>query len=391
MNSSRTHKKNILVIVSRFPFPLDKGDKLRAYHQVKELSKQFNVTIVALSDSVISKEQYASVEKICDELHVYRLTKLSKVWNMILSFLKKEPIQVGYFYRRIIYTKINALINEKKFDHIYCQLIRTTEYVKNIHHIPKTLDYMDALSAGIKRQVKRQPFYLKWIYKLEAVRLEKYEQYIFDYFENKTIISEQDKNLIKHPEKESIISIPNGIDDSFFEKLTLKPEFDFVFVGNMSYPPNIEAVKYISDHILPAFPHSSLLISGSTPAKSVLKLTENNAQITLTGWVDDIKTSYRKGQIFLAPMMIGTGMQNKLLEAMAIGIPCVTTSLANNAIKAVHGESVMVGENADELISCINQLRNNNELRVEVSRLGSEFIEKHYSWDKSVLNMIKNI
>lgn len=391
MNSSRTHKKNILVIVSRFPFPLDKGDKLRAYHQVKELSKQFNVTIVALSDSVISKEQYASVENICDELHVYRLTKLSKVWNMILSFLKKEPIQVGYFYRRIIYTKINALINEKKFDHIYCQLIRTTEYVKNIHHIPKTLDYMDALSAGIKRQVKRQPFYLKWIYKLEAVRLEKYEQYIFDYFENKTIISEQDKNLIKHPEKESIISIPNGIDDSFFEKLTLKPEFDFVFVGNMSYPPNIEAVKYISDHILPAFPHSSLLISGSTPAKSVLKLTENNAQITLTGWVDDIKTSYRKGQIFLAPMMIGTGMQNKLLEAMAIGIPCVTTSLANNAIKAVHGESVMVGENADELISCINQLRNNNELRVEVSRLGSEFIEKHYSWDKSVLNMIKNI
>ena len=391
MNSSKTHKKNILVIVSRFPFPLDKGDKLRAYHQVKELSKQFNVTLVALSDSEVTNTQYSAVESICNELHVYRLTKLSKVWNMLLSFLKKEPFQVGYFYRGTVYKKINTLITEQKFDHIYCQLIRTAEYVKNIHHIPKTLDYMDALSSGIKRQIKRQPFYLKWIYKLEAFRLEKYEQYIFDYFENKTIISEQDKNLIKHPEKESIISIPNGIDNSFFEKSTLKPEFDFVFVGNMSYPPNIEAVQYISNHILPSFPDSSLLISGSTPAKSVLKLTENNTQITMTGWVDDIRTSYRKGQIFLAPMMIGTGMQNKLLEAMAIGIPCVTTSLANNAIKAVHGQSIMVGENEDELISCINQLRNNKELRVKVSKLGSEFIEKNYSWDQSILNLIKNI
>ena len=102
--------------------------------------------------------------------------------------------------------------------------------------MPKTLDYMDALSAGILRRVDRQPFYKKWLFKIEANRLLKYEQSIFDFFEHRTIISDQDRQLIAHPDKDKILCVPNGIDKSFFENVERPEKFDFVFVGNMSYP-----------------------------------------------------------------------------------------------------------------------------------------------------------
>ncbi|HIP32823.1 MAG TPA: glycosyltransferase [Crocinitomicaceae bacterium] len=391
MNSSTKNKEQLLVILSRFPYPLDKGDKLRAYHQIKELSNHFDVTVVAITDEEISEARIKKVQEICKQLVLSRINFFTKMSNMLLRLIRMEPLQVGYFFSRATSKKISQLIQQNDFNHIYCQLIRTSEYVKNIHHIPKTIDYMDTLSVGMSRQINRQPFYKKWVYRLEAKRLTKYEQHIFDYFEHKTIISQQDKELIQHPEKDKIVCIPNGIDETFFEATENTEEFDFVFVGNMSYPPNIDAVQYIAERIMPSFEHSTLLISGASPAPSVKELANSNSQIRLTGWVDDIRESYTKGKIFIAPMMIGTGMQNKLLEAMALKIPCVTTPLANNAIGAQHQIEIMVGENANELISCIQELLNDVSRRNEIGEKGSSFVKQKYTWSDSVEKLVELI
>ena len=250
---------------------------------------------------------------------------------------------------------------------------------------------MDALNTGIQRRIEKQPFYKKWLFKSEAGRLAKYERAIFDFFESKTIISEQDRELIRHPDRHNITCVPNGIDESFFDTINLKKDHDFVFVGNMSYPPNIEAVQYIHKNILPNFPQSKLLVSGSSPHQSLLDLANNSDQITLTGWVDDIRTSYARGKIFLAPMMIGTGMQNKLLEAMALGIPCVTTPLANNALKAKHGTQILEGTSVEEINTLITKLLDNPELQSSIGKSGSNFVKQHYSWEKSTSPLIELI
>ncbi len=384
MRSSDKHKDQLLMIVSRFPYPLDKGDKLRAYYQAKELSKKFRLTLYVLSEKEVSEKDRKEVEKICDELVIFRINWFSKIFNMLRSFLKKEPLQVGYFYHSKAKKEIHNLIQSNSFRHIYCQLIRTSELCKNIHHIPKTLDYMDALSKGVERRINRQPFFIKWIFQLEAKRLKEYEQSIFDYFEFKTIISNQDKQLIFHPDRDKIIPIPNGIDNQFFQFPSEKKEYDFVFVGNMSYPPNIDAVHYIVKNILPNISGSTLLISGSSPSSSVQELAKNSPNITITGWVDDIRSSYAKGRIFLAPMMIGTGMQNKLLEAMAMGIPCITTKLANNAIGAKDKEEILVGESKSEFLNLITTLQNDDGYAQKIAQKGKEFVKSRYSWEKSV-------
>ena len=391
MSSSSDTKEQLLVILSRFPFPLDKGDKLRAFHQIKELSKTYRISLVALSSHPVTNESLNQLQPFCKQIEVVRLTTWSKLYNLTKCFLSNQPFQVGYFYRQKGEKKIKQLIQSNDFKHIYCQLIRTAEYVKNIHHIPKTIDYMDALSMGIKRRIDEQPFYAKWLFRMEAKRLVVYERNVFDYFENKTIISEQDRKLIMHPEASKITCISNGIDASFFEEVEHTGTYDFVFVGNMNYPPNIKAVHSISDSILPYFKGSKLLISGATPHSSVVHLAKNNNNIDITGWVDDIRLSYVSGQLFVAPMHIGTGMQNKLLEAMALGIPCITTPLASNAIEAVHGEHIMVASTDKEFITCIEQLRSNHDLAKEIGRNASKFVHEKYSWEKSVSRLIESI
>ena len=383
MIESTNYKPKLVVIVSRFPYPLEKGDKLRAFYQIKELSKDFRISLIAISKQKVPTDSIEKLNKYCESINIIKISNWTIFWNLSLCIVNNKPFQVGYFYSFKGHLKIKQLLNYIEPNYIYCQLIRTSEYVKNYHKCAKTIDYMDALSMGIERRISKAPWYSKWLFKSEARRLRIYERSIFDYFETKTIISEQDKEYISHPQKSKIVCIANGIDSSFFEEQKHTAEFDLVFVGNLSYAPNIEAVDYIANQLLPKNIKLTCLISGASARSSVQKTCNSNQQITLQGWVTDIRTTYCRGRIFIAPMMIGTGMQNKLLEAMALGVPCITTSLANNAIKAIHRESIYVANTAIEFQEAIEILTTNNELYQRIAQQGKEFVLKNYNWEKA--------
>lgn len=378
----------LVVVLSRFPYPLEKGDKLRSYYQIKELSKNHEIHLIALSDENIPQNSIAQLNKYCESVTVYRLNKLSILFNSFIALLGTKPIQVGYFYNYFTEQKIKRQLNEIRPAHIFTQLIRTTEYTKNYHSCPKTLDYMDALSKGMERRIDNSSWYKKWFFRMEYKRLLAYERIMFDYFDKKTIISEQDKQYIHHPERKEILCIPNGIDAHFLETVETEIKYDLAFVGNMNYSPNIEAVLFTIQHILPAFPTLKLLVSGATPHPKLEKAAKLNRNITISGWVDDIRTSYTSASIFFAPMQTGTGMQNKLLEAMALGVPCITTSLANNAIGAKNNESILVCNTKTEMIEAIKTLLEDEKMRQRIGEAGKQFIIENYSWEKATVHLI---
>lgn len=380
-----------MVILPRFPFPLEKGDKLRAYYQLRELSEKYDITLVAISDHNVSKESLEKVSGFCSSIYIIRINTFSIALNLFKCLFNDKPFQVGYFYSSRGKKLVRSLLQQNSFKHIYCQLIRTSEYVKDVFTISKTIDYMDTFSMGIERRIQKVPWYQKWLFREESRRLKQYERAIFDYFDNQTIISEQDRDLIPHPDRSRIMCIPNGIDEWFFEPPAVQKEFDLVFVGNLSYPPNIEAVEYISENILSQDRNLSCLISGATPHPTVIKICRNNPQITLSGWVEDIRLSYCKGRIFVAPMLIGTGMQNKLLEAMALGIPCITTTLANNGINGSNRSSLLVADSPVEFIEAIHELLSDPELCNELLKNGRSLVKDHYSWKKSCEELISLI
>ncbi|HRE98378.1 MAG TPA: glycosyltransferase, partial [Flavobacteriales bacterium] len=219
----------------------------------------------------------------------------------------------------------------------------------------------------------------------EARRLVEYENLIFDYFENKTIITEQDKRFIYHPDQQHIHVIPNGVDVTHFSPMERKKKYEIVFNGNMNYPPNIDCVEYIAKEILPLLPPTTrFLISGASPAGQVLELRENS-QITVSGWVDDQRESYASGKVFLAPFRIGTGLQNKLLEAMSMGIPCVTSTLANNALGAEPGRQILIGDSPTEIADLVAKLLNDKDRAAAIAEEGKSFVHSRYNWESSCL------
>lgn len=377
-------KQRIFVLTSRFPFPLEKGDKLRVYNQIKELSLNYDITLISTSDVSVSSSDIKQLEPYCTEIHWYKLDKLGLLFQLLFGLFSSKPIQVHYFYRFWIHRKIKALIDLKKPDAIYCQLLRMAEYVKNEHNIPKTLDYMDALSKGMERRIETESWYRLWFIRLENRRLRAYERRIFDYFEHHTIISKQDLRYISHPNNKAIQVIPNGVDDRFFENLNVEKKFDLVFVGNFSYAPNIDAASLLVEQILPLLKEKgfepSVLLSGANPTPKILSFKTD--KITVSGWVEDIRLSYQSGKIFVAPLFIGTGMQNKLLEAMASGLPCVTTSLVNNAIQGTNYENIVLAENISEFVEKIIELHENAVTLGSIAKNGNLFVKLHYSWQK---------
>lgn len=371
-------KKKLVVCLSRFPYPLDKGDKLRAFHQITYLAKNFDVYLICTTDTAITSEQQQVLLNICKEVHVFQLKKWKIILNLLLNILSEKPFQVAYFYQNSIQRKINVLLEKMQPDFIYSQLIRTSEYVKNYHACSKTLDYMDTFSKGIERRMFAKKGIVRWIFKEEFQRLLNYERQIFEYFENHTIISEQDRSFIAHPRQQEIEIISNGVE--FHESKTISKTVDILFTGNMGYPPNVEAAKFICQQIIPNLSsETNCLIAGVNPPTSLKKL-ENN-QITISGWVPDMNACYAKSAIFIAPMFIGTGLQNKLLEAMAMGVPCITTTLANKALQATPNEEILIANTKEEFVTQINRLKNDKELYHKISTQGKNYVTSHFSWE----------
>jgi glycosyltransferase involved in cell wall biosynthesis len=250
---------------------------------------------------------------------------------------------------------------------------------------------MDALSKGMERRINKVNWISKFIFQLEARRLKDYERRIFNYFEFQTIISKQDRDYISHPDQKKMLVMPNGIDDHFFEALKVEIKYDLVFVGNLNYPPNIDAINYLVKEILPSLPRLKLLISGANPSKSLLLQLASTPNITITGWVDDIRESYLQGKILIAPMQIGTGMQNKILEAMALGVPSITTTLANNAIMAKHQESIWVADTRESIIDGIETLLSNEAMYEKIKGNAKEFVRERYNWNTIIQDLSNSI
>ena len=377
----------LFVLLSRVPYPLEKGDKLRAYHLIKHLADKHEVYLFCLSDQPIEREHLEHLRGFCHHLQVVRLARWRILLKLVLATFGRLPYQVAYFHHRQAQRRIDAALEDFRPDHILCQLVRTTEYVRHQYGTPKTLDYMDTLSKGMERRADTAPWPFRPLLHAETRRLIAYENLMFDLFDNRIIISAQDRDFIYHPKRAEMVVIPNGVDTAFFRPMDQEPVHDLVFTGNMNYPPNIDSVLYLVQRVLPLVrarrSGTDLVISGVAPGARIRELAARDPHVHVTGWVRDIRGSYASARLFVAPMQIGTGLQNKLLEAMAMGIPCITSSLANNAVGAPPGEAILIGREPEEYAEHILRLLDDGEERMRIARNGHRFVLANFDWQRA--------
>lgn len=376
----------IFVLLPRIPYPLEKGDKLRAFNQIKQLAKRNEIILCALNDNKKVNEQDAfhALQPYCQSINFIKITKPQIGLGLVRAFFKGLPMQCGYFYNRKAAKKVNALIAKHKPEMLFCQLLRTAEYIRH-KEIPKTIDYQDIFSYGMKRRADVASFVTRPIYNMEYRRLCRYEAAIFDDFDVKTIISAPDRDLFPHERRNEILIVPNGVDHERYHPIDCEKKYDLVFTGNMSYAPNVNAVEYLANEILPivwkTLPEVKMYIAGATPDPRVKKCA--NERIIVSGWLDDIRTAYAESRVFIAPMRIGTGLQNKLLEAMSMRLPAITSPLANASLGAKPNEEILVGSNAEEMAHHIITLLTDQEKAERLAQAGFDFTNRVYDWGKA--------
>ena len=375
----------VLVLLSRVPYPLEKGDKLRAFNQIKWLARDHQVVLCCLNDLRLHPDALKVLKPICAEIMIIRIHRLFIFFRLVAGLFSQKPLQVHYFYSKRAQKIIDRLIEKHLPKHLYCQLVRIAEYARKYTVLTKTLDYMDALSTGAERRIQGAPFYLRPLLRLEARRLITYESMVYNDFQHHTIISLQDRELIHHTDKNNISIIPNGVDMEFFQPRQQERQYDLLFTGNMSYPPNVRAARYIVKSILPLLiaqrPNLRVLIAGASPAPTVKSL--QSEQVHISGWVEDIRDCYAQSRILIAPMQIGTGLQNKLLEGMAMQLPCITSALANNALQAPAGRAVLIGNSPEEYAQLVLTLLDDPSLFESISHAGYQFVKQHYNWQQT--------
>ena len=382
----KSDEMKIFVLLPRIPYPLEKGDKLRAFNQIKQLAKHNEIVLCALNDNAKVNEQdaFRALQPYCQSINFVRISKLQILLGLLRAFVKGLPMQCGYFYNRKAAKKVNALISKHKPDILYGQLLRVAEYLR-YKNIPKALDYQDIFSYGMKRRADIASPITRPIYNMEYRRLARYEAAIFNDFDVRTIISEPDRKLFPHEKRDEILIIPNGVDHDFFKPQEREKQYDLVFTGNMSYPPNVNAVEYLANEILPIVwksrPETTLYIAGATPDPKVKKAASD--KIIVSGWLDDIRDAYAQSRVFIAPMRIGTGLQNKLLEAMSMRLPAITSPLANASLGAKPDEEILIGSNAQEMAQHIITLLTDTEKAEQIAQAGFDFTNRVYDWGKA--------
>lgn len=376
----------ILVLTSRLPYPIEKGDKLRIYHQIRELSKRHEIFLCSLVEEKPTTEDVDHLRTYCVEIHTFPLKKVGIIFNVLKAFATGQSLQVAYFYRKSIHQKIQALTKRINPDFVYCQLIRMSEYAKRLN-VPAALDYMDCFSEGMSRQAREGKKWQKSIFERESKLLKNYQQEIYPVFDYHSIISGQDKKLLDPNGELDIHIVPNGIDGEFFKPTPTVEEYDLVFVGNMGYFPNVNAARYLVRNVMPwvwaELSEAKVLIAGARPHTEVQKLGLLSG-IHVSGWVPDIRDAYASGKVFVAPIFAGSGQQNKILEAMAMEKPCITSPLVNNAIHANPGSEIEIASTEEEFAEKIVGLLRSTERQKSIGQNGRRFILKQYSWAQSV-------
>lgn len=378
----------MVILTSRFPYPLEKGDKLRLFHQLKDLSANFEIYLISITDYGVDKHHLEKIRPYVTELHCFRFDGFLRYLSILKYLFTKIPLQVRFFYNKSIARNINELIDRIKPNHIYCQLARMAEYTKQLPY-DKTIDYMDAFGVGMERRAMVATYFTRYVYQYEAALMKSYEQNIFFNFNHHLIISNQDKLQFHFNGTEKLLVVPNGIDNSFFEYEEKEKKYELVFVGNMGYLPNVEAAEFLAKEIMPKLSKEiKLIIAGARPDHRVKILA--NDRIVVTGWMEDIREAYATSKIFIAPIWSGTGQQNKILEAMAMGLPCITTGVVNNAILAKSDQEILIAETANDFVHQINVLLANPDKIKNIGRNASIFVKQNYAWshNNQVLNRI---
>ncbi|MBE6494189.1 MAG: glycosyltransferase [Methanosphaera stadtmanae] len=377
---------NILLICHDIP-SMTVGATLPIYHLIKNLGPKYDIKLICFDSGKYPinhiQKELKDIEtiKIPEYLTVTKQLKYT-IKNMIsLDNLHTRSL-LNYYYHKNMNTLIKNNVNDSD---IIITDMPMAFYAKNINK-PKIVYAFDAVSDYNHKMYKKSntiPSKIYWY--LNYLKIHNYEK-VYNKFNNCIVVNQKDKQLLEKDIQIPITVVPNGVDTEFFKNTEKQEKTKLVFLGDMSTPPNNDAVKYFMEEIHPLIIKETeidFFIVGRNPSNYILEL-DNYDNIYVTGSVEDVRDYLPRGTIFITPMVSGTGIKNKILEAMSMNLPVVSTSMGISGIDAEEGKEYLCADNNIVFKEKIMELINSPQLQLTIGDNARIFVENNYSWVTSM-------
>ena len=381
---------NILYLCHRFPFPPKRGGKIRPFNMIRHLGEQGHaVTVCSLSRSPQEAAEGQGIAPHCAAFTMGPVSEPLQFARMVARLPLPEPSSMGYFYSPDLARQVRALLAGQRWDLIFVHCSSVAQYVEHVSDVPKILDFGDMDSQKWLDYAKLKPFPLSLGYRLEGLKMLAAEKRLARRFDLCTATTRAEwQTLQGYGTGAATGWFPNGVDASYFcpDDSGHDPE-TISFVGRMDYYPNIECMQRFCAQVWPllrqARPALRLLIVGADPRPEVLALA-GLPGVTVTGSVPDVRPHVRRSVVNVAPLAIARGTQNKILEAMAMGVPVVTTRLAAGGVDADADQHLLVADTPAETVAAILRIVNDPAERARLSHAGRARMLSHHAWPRSM-------
>lgn len=383
----------ILFCTSRLPYPLTYGDSLIVYHVASQLSKEYDVFLLSLTKGDKDDENVRVLKKrkIFDDIITINSPKLSVAGKWLDRLLSDPRIHISLRYPRFkkrFVSAVHKIVNDKAIDVIHSHGLLTSLFLAEYTACPKVAALIDSMGLHLQRSIETARGITLWKAKYLYYRSVKLEHFILKTYGSVIVVSSQDATFLKDlHEKASIEVIPNGVDTDYFHPISEvhrnEQKKKILFFGNMAYEPNQDAAFYIAKEILPLvrreFQDAILYIVGANPPDVVRKLDDGRT-IVVTGFVEDIRKYIAHADVVLVPMRKGSGIKNKILEAMAMEKPVVCNSIAAEGLSLEAKQSLAIADNPREMACEIVKLLWNPARRSEMGKKARSVVLSQYSW-----------
>ncbi|EFD1021143.1 glycosyltransferase family 4 protein [Escherichia coli] len=387
--------KKILVITPRFPYPVVGGDRLRIYEICKVLAKYYSVTLVSLCENYLEMNYIVPDDKVFSSVHRVYLPKWKSYLNCLLSLSSSKPLQVAYYQSKQLKKLVESM--SESHDLVLTHLIRTAEYAKNLN-VKKILEMTDAISMNYSRiSLLNNNAGLKgFIYHIERNRLNKYEKKIARYFDCNVLVSSIDRDFLyanSNLDLCNTLVCSNGVDLSKFSYEFIPNGKKLVFIGNMYSAQNFDAAYWFAKNVLPIirqYDNYEFHVIGKIPTDGSRKLTRIPG-VVVTGAVENVGEIARGALAGICSVRLAAGVQNKILEYMALGIPTITSSTGLEGLFAEENVSVLVANKIDEYVNHILMLKKNANFAEMIARNAFCYVKEHHSWDEKLKPLINKI
>ena len=386
----------LLVLTHRLPVPPRKGEKIRALNVIKHLSARHEIYLGTLVDDVADLAHLGDLRPWVKCCRYRRLMPRVKKSLALASVLRGRSASVDYFYSDALQSDVDMFLEHEGVEGVVCSSSPMAEYlfrskhITRVKEITKIMDLIDVDSVKWADYAAKSTWWRALLYRREAQVLGAYERRIAESFDQVLLVSDAERRSFpQSPVPPNVRVMANGVDLEFFSPTFRSSQAidrpSLVFTGVMDYKPNVDGVTWFVERVFPQIlrvePNVRFYVVGNRPTASVRRLAKQSG-VTVTGLVDDVREYIGAADICIAPLRIARGIQNKVLEAMAMGKPVVATRVAFEGIDARPGRDLLVTDDEASFAAATIALLKDPMRRALIGTHARRCAESRYAWDR---------